>query len=443
MKSNLFGTSGIRGDAEKLFTSQFCFDIGRAFAIFLSKNKKNSAIAIGMDPRNSSPRIKEMIISGLLYQKKEVFDEGASPIPAINYILKVCSEFSGSIMVSGSHIMPDLNGIKFFAFEEEISKKQEIEIENIYQEIKNKVKSRKIDSDIHYENRANQEYQENLIKYANSPYPKWKIVVDPGDGAQSDTMPQVLRRLGIDVIEINSTIQGQFFARDTEVKSNMSDLIKKVKEVKADFGIGYDADGDRVVFIDEKGNFIPGDYTGTLIARDIPGESIVTPISSSQVVDKIGKTVFRTKVGSPYVVDKMKEVKSSFGFEANGGGIFPEMLSRDGGRTTIEILNILAREGKRLSNVISELPKYYILRDKISYKWELKDKIIREAKINFKGEKIEEIDGLKIWIDDNTWILFRSSLNAPEFRVFVESKSNEKAKDLIKKGLDFVKKQIE
>src|SRR4030042_3621325 len=102
-----------------------------------------------MDPRNSSPRIKEMIISGLLYQKKEVVDEGASSIPAINYILKVCSEFSGSIMVSGSHIMPDLNGIKFFAFEEEISKKQEIEIENIYQEIKNKVKSRKIDSDIH------------------------------------------------------------------------------------------------------------------------------------------------------------------------------------------------------------------------------------------------------------------------------------------------------
>ncbi|OGM16512.1 hypothetical protein A2V55_02425 [Candidatus Woesebacteria bacterium RBG_19FT_COMBO_37_29] len=438
----LFGTSGIRGSADDLFTNQFCFDIGRTYSLFLKSHNEMGAIAIGMDPRGSSPRIKEAIISGLVFAGREVFDEGATPIPAVNYILKVDNMFSGSLMVSGSHIKADLNGIKFFAFKEEILKVNEKEIEQIYAANKDKIKYTSLNKNITNENRANESYQEYLFSLAQKPLPAWKVVVDAGNGAQSDTMPQVLKRLGLEVIEMNCSIQGEFYARDTEIESDYSNLIAKVKDVKADFGVGYDADGDRVVFIDEKGSFITGDYTGTLIAREVEGDTIVTPINASQVIDKIGKKVERTKVGSPYVVEKMKEKKASFGFEANGGGIFAEMLSRDGGHSTIEILNILAKSNKRLSEVVAELPKYYIYRDKVAYKWELKDKIINEAKENFKGEKIDETDGLKIWLNDNTWILFRSSLNAPEFRVFVESKSKEKAQNLIKEGLDFVKRKV-
>ena len=438
----LFGTSGIRGSAEDLFTNQFCFDIGRTFSLFLKSHQEMGAVALGMDPRGSSPRIKEAIISGLIFEGRDVFDEGATPIPAINYILKVDSLFSGSIMVSGSHIKADLNGVKFFVFSEEILKENEKEIEQIYEKNKNKIKYLSHNKNVTNENRANEAYQDYLFELAQKPLPAWKVVVDAGDGAQSDTIPQVLKRLGLEVIELNCSIQGVFYARDTEIESDYSGLINKVKEVKADFGVGYDADGDRVVFIDEKGNFITGDYTGTLIAREVSGDTIVTPINASQVIDKIGKKIVRTKVGSPYVVAKMKEKKAAFGFEANGGGIFTEMLSRDGGHSTIEILNILSQSNKRLSELISELPKYYIYRDKVDYKWELKDKIINEAKKTFKGDKIDETDGLKIWLNDNTWILFRSSLNAPEFRVFVESKSKEKAKNLIEEGLNFVKKLV-
>jgi len=138
----------------------------------------------------------------------------------------------------------------------------------------------------------------------------------------------------------------------------------------------------------------------------------------------------------------MKELNAPFGFEANGGGIFSEMLSRDGGRTTVEILNILTKSGGKISELIAEMPKFYLARDKVEYKWELKEKIVSEAKNQFKGIKVEEIDGLKIWIDDNTWILFRSSSNAPEFRVFAESKSEEKAKRLLDDGINFVKEII-
>ena len=143
-------------------------------------------------------------------------------------------------------------------------------------------------------------------------------------------MPEVLRLLGLDVVELNASVQGQFYSRDTEVEGDFEELQRVVKNKNADFGIGYDSDGDRVVFIDEKGQFIPGDYSGTLIAREIDTNTVVTPINTSQVIETIGKKVVRTKVGSPYVVAKMEELNAGFGFQANGGGIFKDMRSRDG-----------------------------------------------------------------------------------------------------------------
>jgi phosphomannomutase len=95
-----------------------------------------------------------------------------------------------------------------------------------------------------------------------------------------------------------------------------------------------------------------------------------------------------------------------------------------------------------VSELMSTLPAFYQSRDKVEYKWELKDKIITSAKEHFKGIKVEELDGLKIWIDENTWILFRSSSNAPEFRVFTEAKTQEEAQNLMNKGMQFVKDMV-
>ncbi len=438
---SLFGTSGIRGDAQTLFTDQFCFDLGRTFAKFLSQHGGSGTVAIGADPRDSSPRIKKIVSLGLAHEGKKILDEGITPIPSMNYILLVDENIAGSIMVSGSHIKAQLNGLKFFAFKEEILKEHEVEINNIYLTLKDSIVFSDTGLEIVNETRAKDEYIKRLIALAKN-FPRWSAVVDPGNGAQTEVVPEVLEKAGCNVIKLNADLTQQFLTRDTEVESDFSQLKEKVKNESADFGVGYDSDGDRAVFVDEKGNYIPGDYTGTLVAKYLQGKVVVTPINTSQVIDKIGKEVVRTKVGSPYVVEKMKKVGASFGFEANGGGIFPDMYSRDGGRMTIEVLNILASSGKKLSELISELPRFYIERDKVEYKWELKDIIINEAKSKFKGVKIEELDGLKIWLDDNTWILFRSSANAPEFRVFAESASADTAKKLLDGGLALVKDVI-
>jgi len=441
-EKSLFGTSGIRGSANDLFTNQFSFDLGRTFSQFLSSHGESGNVAVGRDPRDSSPRIKSAFVSGLITEKIKVFDEGIVPVPAVHSVLISDDFFSGSVMVTGSHIKSDLNGIKFFAFKEEISKEAEREIEKIYFELKEKVEYRKLDADINSENRALEIYTKYLLSHADGPYPKWKVVVDPGNGAQTPIAPGVFANLGLNVIPLNCDITQGIICRDTEVESDFEDLKKKVVETVSDFGIGFDSDGDRVIFIDSVGNYISGDYVGTLIAKALPDTSVATPISTSQVIDNIGKNVIRTKVGSPFVVAAIKDNKISFGFEANGGGIFTEMKSRDGGRSAIEILNLLKRKNKSLSDLVLELPKFYLFKEKIEYKWELKDKILTEVKRVFRGQKVEELDGIKIWVNDDSWILFRSSSNAPEFRVFSESASEKTASKLLEDGLSLVRSQV-
>jgi len=440
---SLFGTSGIRGDANLLFTNQFCFDIGQAFSNFLNKYNQDGPVSVGMDSRGSSPRILDAVELGLSFGGREIVDQGTVPVPALNWILKVTS-YAGSIMVSGSHISANLNGLKFFAFKEEILKQHEQEISRIYEKIKNKEKFQKREIKVEEENRANEAYKEMLIGLADEPYPDWKlVVVDTGNGGQSDTMPQTLSRLGIKVSEINASIQGEFIARDTETEGVLANLQATVKQKKADMGIAYDYDGDRVVFVDEKGKFIPGDYTGALIAKYGDTRKVVTPINTSQVVEHLGKPVIRTRVGSPYVVEAMMKNEATFGFEANGGGISAEiMMSRDGGSTTIKVLNILKKQGGSLSSLINTLPRFYLNRVKVDCPRELNQVIMKDAKKEFKGKKVEEIDGLKIWLNNNNWILFRPSSNALEFRVFAESKDEETARKLGEEGLKLVKEVI-
>lgn len=437
----LFGTSGIRGDAEKLFTDQFSFDLGRTFSIFLNGHDQNGPVAIGMDPRSSSPRIKKAFISGLTAGGREVFDEGITPVPAIHYITKK-TNIIASAMISGSHIVGTMNGIKFFAFGDEILKDHEVEIEKIYGSEKEKVLHEEVRG-IKEESRANDLYVDMLIGQASLPYPKWKIVIDPGNGSQAIVMPKVFKRLGFEPVLINTNIQEKFVARDTEAGTGFEELQDAVKKEKADFGIAWDADGDRCVFVDENGDYVPGDYASSLMARHLDTPVIVVTFNASQVVEKLGKPVVRVKVGSPFVVEAMKKHGATFGFEANGGGIFANvMLSRDGGTTAITMLNILKKSGKSLRSTLDELPKFYIFRTKVDYPPELKDEIIKRAKREFNGIKTEDLDGLKIWPTSDSWILFRSSSNAPEFRVFVEAPTEVEAEDLGKRGIEFVKSVI-
>lgn len=438
---DLFGTSGIRGDAQKFFTNQFSFDLGRTFVKFLNQHQQVGPVAVGMDPRGSSPRISEALQQGIGHEKRAILDQGGCPIPAINYLLKVSSAIGG-VGITGSHITADLNGIKFFAFDEEILKNHEKEIEKIYYRLKNKVAFKKRKISVREDNSARMEYEEMLVKLGGK-LPNWKVVVDPGNGAQSELMSKVLERIGLKVMAINDHLQGDFMSRDTEKKGDFDQLQKRVVKEKAFLGIGFDADGDRVIFIDEKGNFVPGDYSCSLIAKHGDSDTIVTPINTSQVVEYLGKKVIRTKVGSPYVVAAMKKHQASFGFEGNGGGISAEiMMSRDGGSTSIKLLKLLHQSKKSLSDLVATLPKFFIVKDKTDCPRKFNSIILKKFREKYRSKKTEEIDGIKVWLEPTAWVLYRPSSNAPEFRVFAETRAEKKSSQIVQVGLEFIKEQI-
>lgn len=436
---SLFGTSGIRGDAEKLLTDEFCTSIGYAFVKFLENHNQKGAIAVGMDPRKSSSRIKEELFGGLAEGGRKLLDEGICPIPAMCWLQRQ-PDIAGTIMITGSHIAPHLNGMKFFAMDEEITKEHEREIENLFLASKGVPFRAGGNADSTSESRAQELYKE-MLRVQASNLKKMKMVVDCANGAQSVVIPDLLSELGLDVVKVNCDVTAEFIARDTDTddKAEIADLKERIIKEKADFGIAFDGDGDRVVFLDEQGNFILGEYSCSLIAKNEPGEVVVTTISASQVIDKIGKRVVRTRVGSPYVIQAMKENNADFGFEQNGGAIFAKnMYTRDGGSVMIKILSLFSGFKGNFSEFVGQLPKFYMHRTKVDCPTQLNRMIIEHAKSEFLGIKTEEMDGSKIWIDDTTWILFRPSANAPEFRVFAESDDNSKSAKLLKDGVNFV-----
>ncbi|MBI2008410.1 hypothetical protein HYS82_02010 [Candidatus Amesbacteria bacterium] len=435
----LFGTSGIRGSADELFTNEFCRKLGAVFGSWLKSKNKTGFVAVANDPRESSPRIKEQIIHGLDWP---VLDEGVIPTPALTYFVKNRPDVAAGIMVTGSHIAAHLNGVKLFIDGEEISKTHESEIENLFA---GEAKNENSAPFVKYENTAKDMYLSLLSSLADTPYPNWKIVIDSANGTQTDIIRQLFSDLGLQIICTGyCDIQSPFFAgKDTEKSSDYAELSREVLVNHADFGIGFDVDGDRVIFIDQTGKFIPGDYTCTLLAKHSPAPIIVTPVSTSSVIDCIGKRVFRTPIGSTHVAAKMKEVGSSFGFEANGGAIISEIhFGRDGGTTAIKVLNLLKQLNKSLSQALSELPQFTVFRDKVDCPSPLFSKIYSLVEEIYSDKKIDKTDGLKIWLNDKEWLLFRGSGNAPEFRVFAESPDSKKSQQLGREGLQLVKSAI-
>lgn len=436
---SLFGTSGIRGPANTLFTPQFCFDIGQTFAIFLDRQKQVGTIAVGIDTRSSSPHISQNIIYGLRYAGRDVVHLGAIPVPAANYSI-LSMGVIGAIMVTGSHIDISSNGVKFFCLKEEITKEQEQQISEIYYGLKKRVMPTPVVGTIPQSNQGINNYLEMLLSLVDHPLPKLKIVIDPGNGGQTEVMKTILRELGADFVAINADIQEPLISRDTEEDGVFSILQEKIKDERADLGIAFDSDGDRCVFVDKKGNFIHGDYSGTILAKWNASDTVICPINVSNVINFIGKEVVRTRVGSPFVIAGMKKYDSNFGFESNGGCIHEDvMLSRDGGTTFVKMLNILKWSRHPLHELVEDLPKFYIRRSKFACRPEKFSEILEKARVFLTSQSIDTTDGIKLILDANTWVLFRPSGNAPEFRVFVESNQETKANQLFNHALSFAK----
>jgi phosphomannomutase / phosphoglucomutase len=402
-------------------------------------------LLVGHDARTSGSMFSKAIIAGLTATGCNVFFAGMASTPALQYAVKN-RRMAGGVIITASHNPPEYNGIKVIWKDGiEISHEQETEIENIY--FQNKpllAKWNKLGAK-HELTLVNKDYIEAIKKHVNPPKiveKNYHVVVDAANSVGGLATPQLLRELGCKVTTINANIDGTFPGRMPEPRpENLQDMSAIVKAVGADLGVAFDGDADRSIFVDENGEIYWGDKTFAIVEKQFlienPNSKIVTAVSSSTLIKDVAEAykgeIVWTKVGSVTVSQTMKEVNAKLGGEENGGVFYgPHQAVRDGAMTTALILSIMAKTGKKLSELIAEQPQYFLEKGKVQCSEDKKEKVHKKLLEQVKGENVSTIDGVKIWFEDKSAILVRPSGTEPTYRLYAEAKTQEKALKLIK-----------
>ncbi len=435
----LFGTNGIRGVIGEDFNPDFLVKVGMAIGTYL---EEGSRVVLGSDTRVSGDMVKSAVIAGLLSTGVDVEDIGIAPTPAIQLYTKNHGDFG--IAITASHNPPRFNGVKAIAQDgTELPREEEERIEDIFFHEKFRIVPWERVGRVIPGGDANAEYVDKILSLVDVEAIRnagLKVALDCANGASCFTSPYLLEALGIKVVTLNCQPDGRFPGHESEPKpENLRDLMDFVREGDFDLGVAHDGDADRVIFVDERGNFITGDKSLALIAKHVLGEGdiLVTPVSSSRAVEDIarerGAKVVYTKVGAPIVARKMIELNARFGGEENGGMIFPEMqYCRDGAMGLAKMLEIIAKSGKKISELVAELPRYYQGKISVRCDNDKKEKVLERLREVYSGENIITLDGVKI-LGDDWWVLIRPSGTEPIYRVYAEAKSEEKLEELLKK----------
>jgi phosphomannomutase/phosphoglucomutase len=374
--------------------------------------------------------------AGLLSVGCDVVDCGTLPTPALQYIVK--EGFDAGAMVTASHNPPEYNGVKIIEPDgTEMGDEETIKLEHT---IFNRAFS------VQPWDRTGKETQDTglLEKYitaitgafSGKPGNGMTVVADPGSGPACLTTPRILTDMGCRVITINGIMDGTFPGRLPEPSpEGLKNCATLVTGSGAAFGVAHDGDADRAVFIDEKGRFVEENLQFALMAQYICRHKkgiVVTPVSTGQVVEEVAKrehsSIEYTAVGSIYVARTMRSLIKQgkpviFGGEGNGGLIFPDhQFCRDGGMTAAMMVSILASSGKKLSELVDELPPRIIIKEKITT--QKGEEIIKYLKTAYATEKTDETDGVKIFKSES-WALIRASGTEPIIRVIIDSGSQE------------------
>ncbi len=425
----LFGTNGIRGFPNQDLSAEFCVKVGKSIATYC----KGSTIAMGRDTRSTGDFVFSSVLAGLLSIGSNVLDLGVLPTPAVQYYCKTKKIFG--VVITASHNPPEFNGIKSVDSDgTELDRSEEEKIEEIFQKENFKPVVWNSIGRVRGLNDAMNHYVDGILSRVdvdNIRRKEFRVLVDVGNGASYQSTPFLLESLNCKVVSLNANPDGKFTSRNSEPKpANLTDLISLMKTGNFSLGIAHDGDADRAVFIDEKGEFIDGDKTLTLVVENVVGrnDKVVTPVSSSDAIEEIcrkkGAELIRTKVGAPIVSRTMIQEKAKIGGEENGGVIFGEhQYCRDGAMTVALVLNLMAKTGMPISSLIAKLPAYTIVKKEAHLRMDW-GKLLSALSNRREVDKADFTDGIKILREDG-WILIRPSGTEPIVRIYGHSRSPE------------------
>ncbi len=454
-----FGTSGLRG----LVTDLRGQPARRYVAAFLRHLRSTGSLTggkvmVGRDLRPSSPGIARDCIAAIAAAGLEPIDAGTVPTPAL--ALAALAEGAAAIMVTGSHIPADRNGLKFYAPTGEITKADELGIlEALDDRPVPDGAGEAIDNHAAVLERYCHRF-DGLLRADQ--LAGLRIGVFEHSTVSRELLGQVLAGYGATIVPLGRT--NAFVPVDTEAFADavFAPLRGWMEQEVLDVIVSADGDGDRPLLMDGTGEFVRGDVLGLLTARFLSARAVVTPVTSNSAIERTCyfEQVVRTRVGSPYVVAGMAGVRGVVGFEANGGtfvgeGVeaLPPLPTRDALLPLVATLGLATRQGEPVDRVIAALPLQYALADRLpevppersaAFLHRLESDTDYAAAV-FEPHGIADlvaIDGLQFRTRSGDMVHFRASGNAPELRCYVEGSSPEVARALLGWGMDVARKAV-
>ena len=468
-----FGTSGVRGLVTEM-TDRECYLYARAFAQYLKEATAATAVSLAGDLRHSTPRIIKAVKFAIREMGLRINDCGHVATPAVLY--HGMQHRAASIMVTGSHIPDDRNGIKFNLPDGEVLKKHELEISDRYRALQHSAKGGKPDFDSLFDAtgafKLSEENDAGINPEASRAYRNRytdffspdclqgiRIVFYQHSSVSREILPEIFQSLGAEVISVG--FSETFVPIDTEAVQDIETLAVWTKSHQADALVSTDGDGDRPLVVDETGTLLRGDVLGILVAAALQADSVSVPVSCNTALELCGKFSHteRTRIGSPYVIESMHRATAArrrrvVGYEANGGfltatdltdwdtgKVLEALPTRDATLPIIAALRLTRQRDKSLSQLVMELPPRFtasgLLREfpsalglNLVKRFEaernkLADTMFSDALGKLQG--LDLTDGARMTFESGDIVHFRPSGNAPEFRCYTESSSAEEA----------------
>ncbi|HAQ60997.1 TPA: phosphomannomutase [Candidatus Delongbacteria bacterium] len=443
MNENIFREYDIRGVVETDFTADTVVKIGKAFSTYLIKEGFKNCV-IGYDARLSADYLFSTFTNSLRDCGIDVISIGQCTSPIL-YFAQINLNADSAVMITGSHNPADMNGFKMLTKKTALYGDKIQDLKNII--LNNELISRPEDVSAgtlkHMSVRD--EYLDYMKKNITMGSRKLKIVVDGGNGTGGQIASEIFRYFGHEVIELYTDPDGRFpnHHPDPTVPKYMTDLINEVKRSKADLGIGYDGDADRIGIVTEKGDMLFGDHLMMIFSKEIlsrkPGSVIVGEVKCSQTlydgIEKLGGKGIMWKAGHSLIKAKMKETGAELGGEVSGHIFFKDRFfgHDDALYASLRLLEILSRSDITMSGLLSDIPKTIMTPEiRLDSDDNKKFEIVKRVTEYFKkaGYKVVDVDGVRIIFDDG-FGLIRASNTQPALVQRYEASSEERLKEIM------------
>src|SRR3989449_1877910 len=440
--------SGVRGVIGESLTPTLLTRFAQAFGTYVGAR----TIVIGRDPRTSGEMVKQSVVAGLLSSGCRILDIGICPVPTIQLLVRH-HRAHGGIAITASHNPAEWNALKFIGqsgfF---LNTGQARELLDIYHQGEyTRVGGAEMRQVAELSGATDLHIQTIMEALGRLPTRKKKLrgVLDACNGAGSLVGPKLLAALGAEVITINVTPNGLFPRPAEPLAENLGDLCATVKAQRSDVGFAQDMDADRLAIVSEAGLAIGEEYTLLLATSNVLGKNpgpVVANLSTTsalqEVVKRFGCPFFQSKIGEVNVTEEMEKQSAVIGGEGNGGVIYPRLnFARDSLVGMALILHLLAETGKTITELVSTLPRFAMIKEKLVCPSDKISTVLRMLRRDYAAFPMDLRDGVKVNLPDG-WFLVRGSNTEPIIRVIAEAEREADARTIIDRVYSRVQKCV-